>query len=125
MSKFHDSPESAIYVLTPGMTVMVSNSALTLTSHVMKKARFFDNTHLLVGTKMKNHEEVMFPFVMRTHRGEEGQKITITQLLTNGYFTFETGDVVWPWLVAPKSLFAAVNKPKSDFIGGQGKAWDH
>lgn len=118
-----------MYVLTEGMTVMVSNSALVLTSHTMKKAMFFDNTCLLVGTKMKNHEEVICPFRMQTHLGEEGQIITVTQLFANGYFTFETEDATWPWLVAPKSLFE-VTDPKQtiiehDFIGGQGRAWDH
>lgn len=128
MSNLPAASHGAIYVVPKGIKIMVSNSALTLTSHVMKKAMFFDNTRLLTGTKMKNHEEIIYPFMMRTHLHQEcgeGQKITVSQLLTNGYFTFETGDVVWPWLVAPKSLFAAVNKPKSDFIGGQGKAWDH
>lgn len=134
MSNLPKSLKDAIYVVPRYTTIMVSNSALVLTSHTMKKAMFFDNTCLLVGTKMKNHEEVIYPFVMpatllATMRPDRGRtKITVTQLFIDGYFTFETGNATWPWLVAPKSLFD-VTKPKKiisiNRIGGQGRAWDH
>ncbi len=117
MSNLPKSLRGAIYVVPRGATITVSNSALVLTSHTMKKAKFFVRKDMLTEAGAQG---LIYPLFLL-----EEEKVTVTQLLDRGYYTFETGDATWPWLVVRKTLFEVMNKPGSDSIGGQGKAWDH
>lgn len=92
------------WIVPAGALVRVSDSQYRLTEHKMKNQKVFPEGPITSGKLSPPGPggKIMFSFPDVRDPGGHWDRSSAHRLFHEGFFVFETGDPVWPYMVVPK-----------------------